>query len=187
MAHAFLSDPSCSSSALRSLAKQPAALGTAPPTPSSAAHAICTVRWTRATGGFETRYCLQLDNGQTRDYYCLPFFLAAVLVQTQNRPCWRHVRRSNRIWSSICFLLSKQDARRSPVPSVGQNRENQGPSRPKIYSASHQNLLAHADLFGDWLCFSYQALRQDTSAILKRSPHFSGPCGLPTFSALIPP
>lgn len=68
LAHAFLSDPSCSSGAMRRLAKQQAVLD---PT-SAAANSICSLHWTRAMHGFEPGRCLQLDDGRSPQYYCLP-------------------------------------------------------------------------------------------------------------------
>jgi hypothetical protein len=73
LAHAFLSDPSCSSGAMRRLAKQPAVLDPTPAT-SNSANSICSLHWTRAIHGFEPGYCLQLDDSRSRQYYCLPSF-----------------------------------------------------------------------------------------------------------------
>ncbi len=73
LAHAFSSDPSCSSGAMRRLAKQPAVLEPTPAT-SNSANSICSFHWTRAIHGFEPGYCLQLDDGRSPRYYCLPSF-----------------------------------------------------------------------------------------------------------------
>ena len=73
LAHAFLSDPSCSSGAMRRLAKQPAVLDPTPAT-SNSPNSICSLHWTRAIRGFEFGYCLQLDDGRSPQYYCLPSF-----------------------------------------------------------------------------------------------------------------
>jgi hypothetical protein len=73
LAHAFLSDPSCSSGAMRRLAKQPAVLDPTPAT-SNSANSICSLHWTRAIHGFERGYCLQLNDGRSPQYYCLPSF-----------------------------------------------------------------------------------------------------------------
>ena len=70
LAHAFLSDRSCSASAMRKLSKQASVLD--PARDSANTDSICSVHWARATQGFEFGYCLQLDDGRTRQYYCLP-------------------------------------------------------------------------------------------------------------------
>ena len=70
LAHAFLSDPSCSSGAMRRLAKQPAVLDPTPVT-SKSSNSICSLHWTRAINDFERGYCLQLDDGRSPQYYCL--------------------------------------------------------------------------------------------------------------------
>jgi len=72
LAHAFLSDPSCSSDAMRRLAKQSAVFDPTPAT-SNSANSICSLHWTRAIHGFEG-YCLELDDSRSRQYYCLPSF-----------------------------------------------------------------------------------------------------------------
>lgn len=67
------SNPSCSSSLLRSLAKQPAALGSATLIQDSADRQACRVQWTRVVGGVRSRSCLQLESLSKREVYCVTY------------------------------------------------------------------------------------------------------------------
>jgi hypothetical protein len=106
---------------MRRLAKQPAVLDPTPAT-SNSANSICSLHWTRAIHSFELGYCLQLDDGRSPQYYCLPSFWQPDLFDRRRIHAGDMFVAQTAYGRPSAFLYSGRDSRGLCVLPPGANR-----------------------------------------------------------------